>query len=391
MVDNLTRVERSGLSLPLQFADAHPRRPPVAGEARILSDLDRILRLCYELDPIELERRFVNSHLALAGQQPPPSAQAHVYFSASQAIEVAAQLVATRQAQRQQHSRSQRRQTLAVFAPIFDSIPAQFHERNIRVMALPEALLHRPSQRLELERALRYVDAVYIISPSNPLGGVVGRERLAYLAALCASRQQLLIVDASFRLYDPAAGYDHYSVLNASRADWLVVEDTGKLWAAHDLKAAILLSSWQLEAAATAAFETRLLSISPFVLALLWQLAETAGAQAVEDIRRFIAANRQLVADSVAGTWLSIGGTEGAQVPVAVLHYDRKRFSDQTSLLAQVKARGLGLTGSQLYYPPERRSRSSLVALPPFLRLALSRPPERLYAALELLRAFPDD
>jgi len=347
----LTHVERRGLRTTVNLADGHVWRGPTAAEQPILHELQDVYKTSFKYDPVELEHKFVTSYLALSGQKLPEGAQPLVFFSASEAIDVAARVLA-------KHGES-----CAVLEPTFDNIPMLLASSGVPVYPFKEALLDDIDA---LAREIDKVTALFVTLPNNPTGLVLSKNDFRRLCDLCAKKGKSLIVDACFRLFVPSAHFNYYEVLDNSGVDWMVVEDTGKVWATNDLKAGILVCSEKYAAEGSKAFHDLVLSISPFVLALLWQLSERGGAQAVKEVYQIIRSNRALIRSSIAESVVFRPNTAEALLPVENVFYDKTRFPNQPALIKLLEGLGLGVVGSEGFYWAGGKHE-------PFLRLALSR------------------
>lgn len=117
------------------------------------------------------------------------------------------------------------------------------------------------------------VDAIVVTHPHNPTGLITPEGHLRSLAAHAVRHGQTVIIDASFRGQVRAAQYDMYALLDEAGADWIIIEDTGKLWPTHELKIGMLAYSTRTKLPIERAFSESLLSASPVVLQLIGTLA----------------------------------------------------------------------------------------------------------------------
>ena len=126
---------------------------------------------------------------------------------------------------------------VAVLHPTFDNIADLLVTRGLSIVPFPEAAL------LEMRWPDPAVRAIVVTHPNNPTGLVTPREHLRSLAEHAVRHGQTIIIDASFRGQVRDAQYDTYEVLEAAGADWIIIEDTGKLWPTHELKIGLLAFS----------------------------------------------------------------------------------------------------------------------------------------------------
>lgn len=361
----LTHIERRGLKTLVNLADGHVRRKPVVSERPLLESLQDIYALGLQYDPVELEDKFVNSYLALSGQKLPSEAQRFVFFSASEVINVVSRVLA------------ECKESCAVLEPTFDNIPMIIESAGVPVYPFGQSLLHNP------EALLKEIDqstALFVVLPNNPTGLVLSEDEFRKLCDLCAKAGKGLIVDACLRLYVPSAHFNYYKILSESGVDWMVIEDTGKVWATNDLKAGVLVCSDKYASGADKAFHDLVLSISPFVLALLWQLSERGGSQAIEEIQDLIHSNREILKLALQDSDI-FSCDDDTLLPMMNIFYDKTRYPNQQELLAALRKKGLAVLGSEGFYWSSTEHK-------PFLRLALSRDEETIRQGVSLLATF---
>lgn len=358
----ITHFERRGLRVALNLADGHVRRRPTKAEIPILENLQDIYAESLQCSAIMLERLFVEALMKLHGQTLPQEA-AMVFFSGSEALSAIGAAL---------RSKGYR---VAVIEPTFDNIPALIALAGVEVTALAEDSL---ADLDSLPAALYSVDGLVLTLPNNPTGYAMGSKNFARVAEICADNACALVVDASFRAY-AADRVDHYAILEAiPDLDWMVLEDTGKLWAANDLKAGILHCSARMRPAASSVFHNLVLSISPFVLNLQRHLAERAGRIAVNEIISVIRHNRIAVRERLRDHPIFATDASVTDLPVERLFYDPAVFPDQQRLINDLLLRDVATTGSEGYFWAGGKHR-------PFIRLALSRDIEVIRAALDVL------
>jgi len=359
----LTHFERKAFAAMLNLADGHVRRQPTPAEAVIMGNLQSIYEESLKRDPIELESRLVENQLSVCGQVMPEAITPLVFFSGSEALGVIGETLAVDC------------KTAAVVEPTFDNIPHLIYAAGVNVTPFPEELMNNVAG---LEDIIKKFHSLVLTLPNNPSGISVSRETLATIAKKCVRHNTALVIDASFRAYGNDK-FDFYEVLTDTKGlDWMMLEDTGKLWAANDLKAGILMCSERFFPKASELFHDLILSISPFVLMLLGTLAEEAGKEAVEEIIDHIQANRQVVREGLQGSSLFQPDVTPSRLSVERLFYDEKAYPDQRELLDYFANKGVALTGSEGYYWAGSKHK-------PFVRLALARNKDSVERAVAIL------
>ena len=352
------------LSSPLNFADGHARQELTVSQQEIIRELPTLFAEGIMKPVDEVERSAVNAYFSLLGQRSFPTGDRRVLscYSSSIAIEIAARSLATEI------------DSMALIHPTFDNIPDILKGVGMRLVPLEEIELHDG----DLDAAIRSVGAVFVTTPNNPTGRVLSESRLGELAARCAERNIVLVLDASFRGFDPRAQYDHYAVLDAGGCRWIVIEDTGKLWPMLELKVGWLVTSANIDLPVAKIYSDILLGISPLVLGLVRRLAEDAADGGLSELRRFIAMNRQLIRSELA----DIPGIHFPD-PTSCGSVERIHLGDRSAIAIWAALRDLNvyvLPCQQFYWANPVEGDNGL-------RIALARPTSALATAARALRS----
>jgi aspartate/methionine/tyrosine aminotransferase len=360
----VTHVERRAFDVALNLADGHVRRSPVVAEQQVLEDLASIYHESLCIDPRLLERRMVASLMQTLGQSRPSDDQAPlVFFSGSEALTAIG------------FSLRSRGRRAAVIEPTFDNIPALIQAAGVECTPIGEDVL---ADMDSLAGILKTVDSLVLTLPNNPTGLDLSRDEFATIAALCVEYDCALVCDCSFRAYSEQA-VDMYEIFDAMpELEWMVLEDTGKLWAANDLKAGILRCSSGFHDAASRVFHDLVLSISPFVLNLLYNFSERAGVAGVQQIRELIAVNRRVIRSSLEDHAVFRVDVGSNLLSIERLFYDDRVGVDQDEFVAGLLGAGVAVTGSNGYFWAGSEHQT-------FIRLALARDPGMVQSAVSML------
>lgn len=366
-VRNLTQWEYLALNGDVNVADGHARQPLTPSQAKIVDDLPLLFEECERRPVEEIEFRAHHAYLTMTGQHGFPQAPGRVLscYSSSVAMEIFSRALATSA------------RAVALVHPTFDNIADLLRGNGLRLIPLAEG----PLAEEDLPAALlREVGCVFVTTPNNPTGRVVTEERLRRLAEQCATHDVVLTLDTSFRGFDPRAQYDHYPVLEESGCRWAVIEDTGKLWPTLDLKVGMLVTASHLELPVLKIYSDILLGVSPLILAMVARFAEDAAMGGLEDLHRFVAANRALVREGLAGLPGVSFPDPGSRVSV-----------ERVDLGAPAKAVWTELTRHNVYALPCDAFHWADPSLGErSLRLALARSGPKLSRAVGELRAILD-
>ena len=279
----LTRLELAALNEHTNVADAHPRQSPTPSQGVILNDFGSILARVNRDAHGSIERSAHNSFFRALGQGAYPRARTRSFYSSSIAIDVVSRVVAGRGSM------------VVLVAPTFDNIHDLLEARGLRLNPVTEHALLKDDPRTVIEGAA----CLFVTSPNNPTGWVVDGDRLTLIARCCSDAGVLLAIDSSFRGFDLRAQYDMYAILEASGVDYLVVEDTGKLWPMHELKLGFLAYSASMADAIEDAADDYLLSVSPIILELVSRLAQDAASGGFEAMRELVETNRAVLAGAL--------------------------------------------------------------------------------------------
>jgi aspartate/methionine/tyrosine aminotransferase len=357
----ITDLELRALDRRINLSDGHPRQAPTTAQAKILGNLAAAFVRADALPHALIEKQAQHAFLTALGQATAPLTHGiRSFYSASVAIDLTARVI------------SELGSRVALVSPTFDNIPHLLRSRGLTLSPVTEAFLVHE----DLDSLARSVTCVFVTTPNNPTGWVLTPQRLNALARSCASAGTLLVLDSSFRGFDPAAQYDNYAVLEAAGVDYIVIEDTGKLWPTFELKASFLLHSESCAERVRNAANDVLLDISPVILTLVEYLSRDAVDGGLLALHHFIAENRSRLASALAGT-------------AATLMHDRSRISVALVKLPQ------DLPGQKLW----QRLRTSDVHILPggaffwaspqegerYIRVALSRDPPVIVHASDVL------
>lgn len=262
-------------------------------------------------------------------------------------------------------------ETIAVLHPTFDNIADLFSTRGLSLVPLsePDLLAQRwPGPE---------VRAVVVTHPNNPTGLVTPPEQLRSLAEHSVRNGQTVIIDASFRGQVRDAQYDTYAILDGAGADWITIEDTGKLWPTHELKLGLLAYSARTMLPIERAFSESLLSASPVVMLLVAALAQDWASGGYERARALVERNRALVRESVEKIGLALADP-ASQISVARIELPSDG-PDSAVLYKDMVARGVHVLPCVPFHwaDPQGGLR--------YIRVSLARPYDAVAAAARTL------
>lgn len=280
---NLTELEQRAIDCPINLSDGHPRQDPTGSQAKLICRLPEFFEIAAAEPFAEIERRAQAAFLGTLGQARAPLDGGRFFsvYSASVATMVVANVLAG--------------QRVALIHPTFDNIHDLLVRRAAIIPMSEDACAEGDLSQVLAANAT----CVFVTTPNNPTGQVLDEAALGRLADGCVANGLLFCLDASFRGFDPRAQFDHYAVLEDSGADYIVIEDTGKLWPMQELKLGFVAVSESMRADVDHALSDVLLTVSPFVLTLIEMLALDAAQGGFAELHSLVAGNRRVVSDAV--------------------------------------------------------------------------------------------
>jgi enduracididine biosynthesis enzyme MppP len=359
---NLTELEQRAIDAPINLADGHPRQELTPGQRRIVERLPALLGEAQEEDFEALERRAQERFLHSLDQFAAPVAEGRVFsvYSSSVATMVVGRVL------RERHRK------VALIHPTFDNIPDLLRVDVDELLPISEHALAGADLGAAVEGR---ASAVWVTTPNNPTGEVVGREAFTQLAHEAARRGLLLCLDTSFRGFDVRTQYDTYDVLERAGANYVVIEDTGKLWPVAELKLGFLSVSESLKPAVEHALSDVLLTVSPLVLELVDELAQDAAAGGYAALHGLVADNRAEVFAVVGGTEIAeVADDHDARVSVSRIRFDSADDADR--FRAALRDRGVHVLPCRQFHWADPAQGA------PLIRIALARDRETIVEAL---------
>jgi len=360
---NLTTMEVDALtdvSGGLNLTDGHARLPLSAEQAAIVARIPEMFTQATRRNFLNIEIAAHRAFMKAIGQHSAPIGTGRILscYSSTLATDIVARALPVGA-------------TIAVLHPTFDNIADLFITRGLRLVPLPEEAL------LDQDWPAPPVAAIMVTHPNNPTGLVTPEAHMRSLAAHAARHGQIVIIDASFRGQVPDAQYDTYAILDAAGADWITIEDTGKLWPTHELKIGFLAYSERTTLPIERAFSESLLAASPVVLQLVEALAADWIDGGFERARDLVERNRAMVRETIASVGLCLADPT-SQISVARVFLP-KDGPDSSLLYKDLLERGVHVLPCAPFHwaDPEGGLR--------FIRLSLARPFETVQVAARAL------
>jgi aspartate/methionine/tyrosine aminotransferase len=360
---NLTTMEVAALTDAdggLNLTDGHARLVLSDSQAAIVARIPEMFALAVKRPFREIETEAHATFLGAIGQHSAPVGTGRILscYSSTLATDIVARALPYGS-------------TIAVLHPTFDNIADLFITRGLRLVPLSEEAL------LAQDWPGPPVSTIVITHPNNPTGLITPEGHMRSLAEHAARHGQIVIVDASFRGQVRDAQYDTFAVLDEAEADWIVIEDTGKLWPTHELKIGMLAYSSRTTLPIEQAFSESLLSASPVVLQLITALARDWTDGGYERARTLIAEHRAVVKNAIESVGLRLADPD-SQISVARVELP-EGGPDSAQLYQKMQSRGVHVLPCAPFHWADKAGGLR------FIRLSLARPFSAVQSAAKTL------
>jgi aspartate/methionine/tyrosine aminotransferase len=360
---NLTMMEVDALTDPdgsLNLSDGHPRLELSAEQAAIVGRIPQMFAEASRRAFPDIEREAHKAFLGALGQHSAPVGTGRILscYSSTLATDIVARALPYGA-------------QIAALHPAFDNITDLLATRGLSLVPLSESAL------LERDWLGPPVRAIVVTHPNNPTGLVTPPDHLRCLAEHAVRNGQIVIIDASFRGQVRDAQYDSYAILDAAGADWITIEDTGKLWPMHELKIGMLAYSARTKLPIGEAFSESLLSASPFVLLLIKALAGDWINGGYERARALVERNRAVLRDTLAEAGIGLADPT-SQISVARIELPADG-PDSALLYKDMVSHGVHILPCAAFHWAEPESGLR------YIRVSLSRPSSAVETAARTL------
>jgi enduracididine biosynthesis enzyme MppP len=358
---NLTELERSAIVSGANLADGHARYGLTLAQQKIINRLPELFVQAGEAPEASLDREAQVAFLAALGQ--------HAAIARSEVLSCYSSSVALEILGRALYADGIR--TVAVLHPTFDNIPDIL--RGIGLHAVPIEEQQLQDGVLQLPAG---VEALFLTTPNNPTGQVLSAHQLEHWAGVCARRGVILVLDTSFRGFDPRAQYDHVEVLVRAGCRYVVIEDTGKLWPTLDLKVGLLVFDMADRLPLHRIYTDILLRVSPLIMLLVQQFSQDAESGGFGELHRLIADNRRLLERGLEG----VTQLADADSRISVSRVLLPAGESASRVWSQLHARGVHVLPCGPFHWADPRQGER------YLRVALSREPAAVIGAANAIR-----
>ena len=362
---SLTQMQLLGVASDTNVAEGYPRFAPTPSQAAIFARLPELMDEARRTPFPELEARTHTAFFHALGQRSAPIGSGRIvsFYASTVAIDVAAAAVA------------RRAKVVGLVNPVIDCIPALMRARGLTLVPLSERVLASGDPFA----AHPELEAIFTANPNNPTGTIMPAPVLERLAAACARRGVPLVIDQCFRAFDTRVQYDAYELLEATGCEYVLVEDTGKLWPSAGIKLGFLAWGKATRLDLHEVASDVLLTAPAFSTIVVEQLALDMAAGGLEQLHQRVAGNRARLHEALAGCELAVPSDGGSRVSVSRLRLSNGLTG--TRLWGQLLREGVHSVPCRPFYWASGRAGDR------FLRIALAREPDVVERAGRAVRA----
>jgi aspartate/methionine/tyrosine aminotransferase len=296
----LTQYERQALRMPHNLADGHARHTLHSSTKDALIELTGSIIRSKAPRVLDQEAWFVAKLRSVTDVISP--AQYFVSYSASVAIDLVAKFL---------------RQTCNIthlLMPTFDNLAALLRLNQVQTLALPESALVDANWPSNIRRG----DALFLVLPNNPTGFSIEQSQLVGLLNRASEEGLILVLDMSFRLFQPHLCFDIVCHAERVGATTIVIDDTGKILPLNDSKLGVVSCTSDIAPQIRRLHRDLLLNLSTLELSLLAYLLSEKRINELGRARSLALQNQQLLAQTLGAyvieppyltsvAWLNLG------------------------------------------------------------------------------------
>jgi aspartate/methionine/tyrosine aminotransferase len=366
--EKLTVHEWSGVTSQYNLADGHPRQTLAPAQIAALGDVTELFIRSAKRNEYHVKENFEEAFFSLAGQPSVKNLERPLsQYSGSAAIELMANYL------------RMHKKTVTMMHPTFDSLADTLKRHNVPLTPMPvEEVLGLTPASPHLN-----TDALYFVVPNNPTGHCPTKQQFANIVEYCAKNKILLMIDFCFRFYGDFWDYDQYQMMQDAGVEFITTEDTGKTFAAGDVKLGMAISSHGPYEDLKDISDDFLFSVAPFVFEVVTRFISAERRESRRVLSQDLAdANRKVLHETLQGSSLHIVDLNHR------MGLDWVKLPEGWNATALTK--WLHDTGGPQLLPGERFYWNDYDEGSHYVRIALLRDPDYFKNAMTSLRELTD-
>jgi len=353
----LTEYQFPNLNSIFNLSDAHARQSHLNGIEPVIVNLFDFFKHSEKANYHELLINCFNEYMSASGQDNLKNFEFIVTHTASQSMEIITNYLRLNNL------------NACLIEPTFDNIPDILKRHNVKINSITE------NEIKNCDIKYNNIDSLFLTLPNNPTGFILTENEFITIVNYCKRKNILLIIDACFRLFDPRAMFNWYKHL--SNSEFIIIEDTGKIWPTQDLKTSFIISNKKTIKQLTRISRDFLLNVSPFTLKLVTEVIKHSKNNNFKDFRELLESNREYLRKQIESVnYFNIHNNESS-VSVELIKINSKYSSSKLTELLFEEGFGI-LPGVPFFWNNREKGES-------YFRIALARDHQYFKTAIEKL------
>lgn len=273
---------------------------------------------------------------------------------------------------------------IALVSPTFDNLALLLKRRGCALQLIEDNYFRSTDNATKLFAKLDSLnfDTLFLVNPNNPTGTVICQEYFSQIAEYSAQRKKTLVIDTTFRLYANNL-YDERLILERSGCNYFVIDDTGKTWPTHDMKASLISYSKNCAELFELIYDEIYLCHSRFTMLVFERLFEQTFRQGITKSIHDPVNVRHAYLMSRMNSTIAIPTTDRASacLPLEWFQIKSERITD-LDIVGYLAEKNVHVLPGRFFYW-ESNSTPPCTAF----RVSLSRTIPRLYKSVERLQS----
>lgn len=320
MLQSLTNYEYKGMKAECSFADGHAYHELSPCYAHVIQKFPELWSVAHAKKVTLCEEEFKSAWAQLV-QSSFLEQHPHIRIcpSASNSIDIVGAYL-----------HEKKFKTLLI-EPTFDNLYLILKRRKCAVKPIKEENLFQALDENDINNYLSsfQFDALFLVNPNNPTGIPLPAQYIKKIAEYCADHKKLLILDCAFRLYNKHS-FDDYKMIHETGVNYIFIEDTGKTWPTHDMKASMLIFSAGISSLLNTIYDEIYLCHSRFILQMFTEIFTITKENGIHSCIQFPMTERKQRFNSVlhGSPFKIISQSSEAVMPVEWIDISTSKMND---------------------------------------------------------------